>query len=54
LRFENIAMKLEKVEIEEKIVKSERKNQPVVVVNPTNSDQNSLATGNQIKTLFDP
>jgi hypothetical protein len=53
----------EKVEKEEKIVKIEhnisyasivRKNLPVVVVKPTNSDQNSLATGNQIKTLFDP
>jgi hypothetical protein len=30
-----------------------RKNLPVVVVNPKNSDQNSLKTGNQIKSLFD-
>jgi hypothetical protein len=30
------------------------KNLPVVVVKPENSDQNSLKTGNQIKSLFGP
>jgi hypothetical protein len=42
VRFEDIALKLEKVE--------KRKNLPVVVVKPKNSDQNSLETGNQIKS----
>jgi hypothetical protein len=31
-----------------------RKNLPVVVVNHKNSDQDSLETGNQIKSIFDP
>jgi hypothetical protein len=53
LRFEDIALKLEKVEKEEKTEKSEqkisyasivRKNLPVMVVKPKNSDQNSLET----------
>jgi hypothetical protein len=51
------------VEKEEKIEKSEqkflyasivRKNLPVMIVKPKNSDQNSLETGNQFKSLFDP
>jgi hypothetical protein len=63
VRFEDIALKLEKVEKEEKTEKSEqkisyssivRKNLPVVVVKPKNSDQNSLETSHQIKSLFDP
>jgi hypothetical protein len=31
-----------------------RKNLPVVVVKPKNSNQNSLETGIRIKSLFDP
>jgi hypothetical protein len=63
LRFEKVAVNLEKVEKVEKIEKTVgklsfasvvRNSQPVVVVKPKNSDQNCTETRNQIKSLFDP